>query len=80
MNFTFVAEAGKGVVFDFERLLNHIIKTLDKIGIKAEHNGRNDITIDGRKVSGNAQYRHGNRVCTTVPCFTMLILKIWPGP
>lgn len=62
LNFTFVAEAGKGVVFDFERFTQPIIKTLDKIGIKAEHNGRNDITIDGRKFSGNAQYRHGNRV------------------
>ncbi|NLB87901.1 MAG: lipoate--protein ligase [Syntrophomonadaceae bacterium] len=62
INFTFVAEAGKGVVFDFERFTQPIIKTLDKIGIKAEHNGRNDITIDGRKFSGNAQFRYGNRV------------------
>lgn len=62
LNFTFVDEAGQGVGFDFERFTAPIIKTLDKIGIKAIHNGRNDITIDGRKFSGNAQFRYGNRV------------------
>lgn len=62
INFTFVAALGKKVGFDFERFTAPIIKTLDKIGIKAEHNGRNDITIAGRKFSGNAQFRHKNRV------------------
>ncbi len=62
INFTFVAAQGKEVGFDFIRFTTPIIKTLDRIGIKAEHNGRNDITIAGRKFSGNAQFRHGNRV------------------
>lgn len=62
LNFTFVAKKGQGVVFDFERFTNPIIKTLDKIGIKATHNGRNDITIDGKKFSGNAQFRYRDKV------------------
>lgn len=62
LNFTFVAPTTKGVGFDFVRFTNPIIKTLEKIGIKARHDGRNDITIDGKKFSGNAQFRYGNRV------------------
>ncbi len=62
LNFTFVAPSRPGVSFDFERFTLPIIKTLDKIGIKAQHNGRNDITIDGKKFSGNAQFRHRDRV------------------
>lgn len=62
LNFTFVAPTTKGVGFDFVRFTNPIIKTLEKIGIKAKHDGRNDITIDGKKFSGNAQFRYGNRV------------------
>ena len=31
-----------------------------KMGVTASFNGRNDLTIDGRKFSGNAQYRLGD--------------------
>ena len=38
------------------------IRDRDKMGIKAELSGRNDLTIDGKKFSGNAQYYHKNRL------------------
>ncbi|MBO8159828.1 lipoate--protein ligase [Thermosyntropha sp.] len=62
LNFTFVADAADDVGFDFTRFTRPVIKALDKIGIKAEHTGRNDITIEGKKFSGNAQFRYKNRV------------------
>ncbi|MBR6807487.1 MAG: lipoate--protein ligase [Clostridia bacterium] len=42
---------------DFRRYLEPICTSLCELGIDAEINGRNDITVDGRKVSGNSQYR-----------------------
>lgn len=62
LNFTFIADAGEHTSFDFVKFTRPVIKALEKIGIQAEHTGRNDITIEGKKFSGNAQYRYKNRV------------------
>jgi len=59
--FTFIEEAG-GEEIQFRQYLAPIIDALDELGVKAAFNGRNDLTIDGRKISGNAQYRLGGRV------------------
>lgn len=45
---------------DFKRYLAPIINALKELGIPAEADGRNDICVGGRKVSGNAQYRVGD--------------------
>ncbi len=37
-----------------------ILKAIEKLGIRAETTGRNDIAIEGRKVSGNAYCQRGN--------------------
>ena len=40
---------------DYKTLNNDVlIRALDKLGVKGEASGRNDLTIDGRKVSGSA--------------------------
>ena len=39
-----------------------IIKYLNDLGVKAEFSGRNDIVIDGKKISGNAQTIFKNRI------------------
>ncbi|NLB53642.1 MAG: lipoate--protein ligase [Syntrophomonadaceae bacterium] len=63
LNFTFIVNDTSGLNrYDFTRFTHPVIKALDKIGIKAEDNGRNDITIGGKKFSGNAQYRQGKRL------------------
>lgn len=36
---------------------------LDRYGLAASWSGRNDITVDGKKVSGNAQYTRGGICC-----------------
>ena len=45
------------VNFTFNRYMLMVEHALQKIGITARTTGRNDIVIDGRKVSGNAFYR-----------------------
>ena len=40
-----------------------VIDTLRKFGIEAIYNGRNDLTIDEKKFSGNAIYQEGETVC-----------------
>lgn len=61
LNFTIIADAG-GDALDFGRFCDMVIRALDKAGVRAERNGRNDMTIDGKKFSGNAQYIRSGRV------------------
>lgn len=44
------------VRFTFDKYLRMVAHVLQDLGIKAEASGRNDITINGKKVSGNAFY------------------------
>lgn len=62
LNFTFIVNDETRAAFDFARFTEPIIKTLGQMGIKAENSGRNDITIEGRKFSGNAQCRWKHRL------------------
>lgn len=47
----------ENVGFTFNRYINMVALVLQKLGVDARANGRNDIMIDGRKVSGNAFYK-----------------------
>ena len=47
---------GEAVQFTFDRYLRMVAFLLQKLGLKAQASSRNDITIDGKKVSGNAFY------------------------
>lgn len=60
LNFTIITDAEDTESLNFRLLCQPVIQALARVGIKAEINGRNDMTIDGKKFSGNAQYvRHG---------------------
>jgi lipoate-protein ligase A len=60
LNFTFIVDQDGGMAFHFERFVIPVVRALEKLGVRAQFTGRNDITIDGLKFSGNAQYaRHG---------------------
>ena len=63
LNFTFIqnVEAGKKEI-DFLRYLQPIVDALRSLGVPAEFSGRNDLVINGRKISGNAMTFFGNRV------------------
>lgn len=57
LNFTFIMK-NHGDNHDFKLFTKPIISSLSKLGIQSEFTGRNDIIIDGKKFSGNAQYYH----------------------
>ncbi|WP_296116164.1 lipoate--protein ligase [uncultured Eubacterium sp.] len=60
VNFTFIADAGNMEQLNLQAFCLPVVNTLEQIGVKAEVSGRNDITIDGKKFSGNSQYiKHG---------------------
>lgn len=61
LNFTFVSHDSRHS-FDFARFAAPILAVLAKLGVAAEFSGRNDLHIDGRKFSGNAQYVQGGRI------------------
>ena len=62
LNFTFIVNEDVSSFSDFQRFTQPIIDVLRKLSINAEFSGRNDITIDGKKISGNAQYYYKNRI------------------
>lgn len=57
LNFTFLASKE---VYDVNRQLEVIVRACRMVGIEAEKNGRNDLTVDGKKFSGNAFYHTAN--------------------
>ncbi len=62
LNFTFIVDAQPGQKVDLRKFCQPIADTLCALGANASVDGRNDILIDGMKVSGNAQYVRQGRV------------------
>ena len=59
VNFTFIAPH-EGAGMDFSAFCRPVAAALAGLGVAAEISGRNDMTIDGKKFSGNSQYvKHG---------------------
>lgn len=55
LNYTIISNEDKGADFDFKTFSQPVVDTLADLGVTAEFTGRNDITIDGMKICGNAQ-------------------------
>jgi lipoate---protein ligase len=62
LNFTFITTDDKTSFTNFRKFTDPIIDVLKTLSINAEFSGRNDLTIDGKKFSGNAQCNFKNRV------------------
>ncbi|WP_422445698.1 lipoate--protein ligase [Thermoanaerobacterium sp. DL9XJH110] len=62
VNFTYVVDYRPEDFNSIERFARAVVKALEKLGVNSEFTGRNDITIDGRKISGNAQYLYKKRL------------------
>ncbi len=56
LNFSFLTKHSDDSINNFKKFTQPIVDTLRELGINAELTGRNDITVEGRKVSGNAQF------------------------
>ncbi|MEA3308994.1 MAG: lipoate--protein ligase [Chloroflexota bacterium] len=62
LNFSFITPYRPGQPQDFKHFTQPVIRVLHALGVEAELSGRNDILVDGRKISGNAQYRTARRM------------------
>jgi lipoate-protein ligase A len=62
LNFTFITGADKQKGIDFSVFCEPIREALLSMGVPAEISGRNDMKVDGKKFSGNAQYIKEGRV------------------
>ncbi|MCJ7688467.1 MAG: lipoate--protein ligase, partial [Clostridiaceae bacterium] len=62
LNFTFIKNNSDENFNNFRKFTLPILNVLKSLNVNAEFSGRNDLTIEGKKFSGNAQYNYKNRV------------------
>lgn len=55
LNYSFITDVGDAERLTMERFTRPIVAALRGLGLRAEASGRNDILVEGRKVSGTAQ-------------------------
>lgn len=55
LNYSFITDAGDAERLTMARFTRPVVEALRGLGLRAEASGRNDILVEGRKVSGTAQ-------------------------
>ena len=61
LNYTFISSNKAKEGIDFEYFTRPIIEALASVGVMAELSGRNDLIVNGKKISGNAQHTASGR-------------------
>ena len=61
LNYSFITDIGDDGV-SIRRFTEPVVAALRSLGLNAEASGRNDILVEGRKVSGTAQRLHNGRI------------------
>ncbi|MDD3656606.1 MAG: lipoate--protein ligase [Atribacterota bacterium] len=62
LNFTFLKRLSKPSNLDIKKFALPVVVALNKLGIPAQLTGRNDISVEGKKISGNAQRLFRNKL------------------
>lgn len=62
LNYSFITKDDGESFHNFKKFTEPVIKTLKQLGVQAELSGRNDIVVEGRKISGNAQFSTKGRM------------------
>ncbi len=89
LNFTFISNAHNAdeIKIDFKHYTMPILEVLKTLGVNAEFSGRNDLLIDGMKISGNAEHiyqqkkrtlHHGTLLFTSQIADLSAALKVNP--
>ena len=60
--FSFITKDDGNSFHNFKKFTDPVVKALHDMGVEAELSGRNDILVDGKKVSGNAQFSTRGRM------------------
>ncbi len=62
LNFTFIKKVNNIEEMDLKKYALPIVNALEKFGVKAELTGRNDITVNSKKISGNSQSLYKDKI------------------
>jgi len=62
LNFAFIVSGREGHLVDFKKHTRPVIGFLDSLSVNAEFAGKNDLLMNGLKISGNAEHVFRNRV------------------
>lgn len=62
VNFSIIRSFDENLFSDYAYFTRPVLEFLGTLGVRAELSGRNDLLIDGMKVSGNAQARRSGRI------------------
>lgn len=63
MQYSFITKKTKDSVDEsFKKFATPVVNALKSLGLNAQFTGRNDIQIDGAKVSGNAQFQNKEKI------------------
>lgn len=62
VNFTFIKNVKSSAEISFKMFTEPVVEALARLGVSATTSGRNDLLIEGKKISGNAEHVFKNRV------------------
>ena len=62
VNFAFIKNVKSPAEISFKQFTQPVVEALALLGIEATSSGRNDLLIEGLKISGNAEHVFKNRV------------------
>lgn len=62
LNFSFISNGEEGKLINYRKFATPIVEVLGNLGIEATFSKRDDILIDGMKISGNASHVYKTRV------------------
>jgi len=62
LNFSFITNHDITSLNNFKKVTAPIVNALEKLGVHAEMKGRNDVVVNDKKISGNAQFSTGKRM------------------
>lgn len=62
LNFSFTKSGKDTNLSDFEKFTRPIVEVLQQLGVNAKFEGKNDLTVDGRKIAGNAAHIYKNKI------------------
>ena len=62
LNFSFIMQSEAGKQVDFRKYTLPVINFLKTLGVDAKFEGKNDLKVDGLKISGNAEHVYHNRI------------------
>ena len=62
VNFTFIRNGEKGKLVDYKRHVTPVIDILREMGINVQPGNKNEILLEGKKISGNAEHIYKSRI------------------